>query len=144
MNIVIPGLGAVVTATLYPEKTFKPLLIIGVLQFILLFIVVGWFWAIGWAIFLMRKSTDDIDEVEVTMFPSQVASPSAKPYKSMPKKQTPEGEPSSFTVADEENPTGLHSDEISARDRDAMHGGRPPLRAHPDDDIDDSRPPSAF
>jgi hypothetical protein len=55
LNIFIPPLGTLLSACLSPKFVVSQI-IVGVLQFLLLFIIVGWIWSIWWGILIFLKS----------------------------------------------------------------------------------------
>ena len=57
LNILFPGFGTIIAAFLTPEKEkMTPTLIVGILQFILASLLIGWLWAIWWGFKIMQAS----------------------------------------------------------------------------------------
>lgn len=57
LNIIFPGTGTILNscmATKFNATTF----IVGILQFILAYILIGWIWSIWWGILIVEKSRD--------------------------------------------------------------------------------------
>lgn len=55
VNIFLPGVGTFI-AGLKGEKNTT--LVVGVLQFLLAFLLIGWIWSIVWGYFIYKKSTE--------------------------------------------------------------------------------------
>ena len=57
MNIIIPGSGTLLFICLGINKNYTTeYLIVGLLQFVLTILLVGWIWSIIWGIFALQKS----------------------------------------------------------------------------------------
>jgi hypothetical protein len=57
LNVIWPGLGTAIMGCLSPNFLVENL-VIALLQFLLLFCLIGWFWSIMWGVFCLMKSTD--------------------------------------------------------------------------------------
>ena len=57
LNILFPGFGTIIAAFLTSEKEkMTSTLIVGILQFILASLLIGWLWAIWWGFKIMQAS----------------------------------------------------------------------------------------
>ncbi len=54
INIFLPGVGTIVMSFLDGFKLRT--LIVGILQFVLTFVIVGWIWSIWWGILCLQKA----------------------------------------------------------------------------------------
>ncbi len=54
INIFLPGVGTIVMAFLDGFKLRT--LIVGILQFVLTFVIIGWIWSIWWGILCLQKA----------------------------------------------------------------------------------------
>ncbi len=73
-NLVIAGSGTLIMACINRDF-WKENLIIGLLQFILMFIFIGWLWSVIWGVFVvLRRKTDEEVEVEHQQTPNPVPS----------------------------------------------------------------------
>lgn len=57
LNVIWPGLGTAIMGCLSPNFLVENL-VIALLQFLLLFCLIGWIWSIMWGVFCLMKSTD--------------------------------------------------------------------------------------
>ena len=57
LNIFFPGWGTVIAGVLTQEAEKKtPAIIVGILQFILAYFLIGWFWSIWWGFKIYQAS----------------------------------------------------------------------------------------
>jgi hypothetical protein len=79
VNILCPGAGVLVAAA--RESFPSDLIVIGVAQFVLSFIIVGWVWAIIWSLQLIAKASSPQSTTEraASAFEPVVAAPFAGP-----------------------------------------------------------------
>ena len=57
LNIVFPGTGTLLNSCMAP-KFNATTFIVGVLQIILAYVIIGWVWSIWWGILIVEKSKD--------------------------------------------------------------------------------------
>ena len=63
LNVFFPGIGTLL-CSLWGEPCSKVQAIIGVLQFCMSFLLVGWIWSIVWSYFIMKKSCSNEELVK--------------------------------------------------------------------------------
>ena len=56
LNVILPGVGTMIIACAPKETTSKTHLVIGILQFLTSFLIIGWIWAIYWSYLVAMKA----------------------------------------------------------------------------------------
>jgi len=75
MNCLLAGSGTIVFCCINKEM-WKENLIIGILQFVLMFVFIGWLWSVIWGVFVvLRRKTPEEMEMEAANEPSPVVNP---------------------------------------------------------------------
>ena len=72
LNVILPGLGTILTACFDEENVSKTQISVGVIQFFTSFVLIGWIWSIYWGYLIVMKGFD----LDKTMGPG---APSAGP-----------------------------------------------------------------
>lgn len=57
INICLPGIGTICFICLGGGANWTEHLIVGLLQFVLTFLLIGWVWSICWGVFAVMKSS---------------------------------------------------------------------------------------
>ena len=58
LNIFIPGFGTILNSCMGTEKCNVTSFFVGLMQFLLSYIFIGWIWSIWWGIIMLDKSRD--------------------------------------------------------------------------------------
>ena len=70
LNVIVSGLGTFVLG-LKQGQSGEDIKKTGIIQFILSFFIVGWFWSVYWGITLVQKSSGDINIKYATIKPTE-------------------------------------------------------------------------
>ncbi|CAI2380086.1 unnamed protein product [Moneuplotes crassus] len=62
LNCVIPGLGTLISS-IWADPCSKTQAVIGLLQFCLAYVFIGWIWSIAWAFLLIKKSFSEEKQI---------------------------------------------------------------------------------
>ena len=58
LNIILPGFGTALAACMANDNVSKTQLVIGLIQFLTSFVLIGWIWSIYWGYLLVMKAMD--------------------------------------------------------------------------------------
>ena len=71
INILIPGLGTVIMSYFYEDSFSKSQIVVGLSQFFLSQIIIGWLWAQYWSFLLIVKSFKGPNQIDQKINPYQ-------------------------------------------------------------------------
>ena len=54
--IFFPGVGTIIVSFLGEHRIIGEQLLIGVIQFVLAFLLIGWIWSIVWGVLILQKA----------------------------------------------------------------------------------------